>query len=91
MGALVHPSNVTGRRGRLQAHFIANLIGNPTGTTVAAAALIFGGVLQEMPRLKFVLSHGGGTCPALAGRWEHAWRMGLVEDRSIASPPRASA
>ena len=77
MGALVHSSNVTGRRGRLQAHFMANLIGNPTGTTVAAAALIFGGVLQEMPRLKFVLSHGGGTCPALAGRWEHAWRMGL--------------
>jgi aminocarboxymuconate-semialdehyde decarboxylase len=87
VGALVPPSNVMGRRDRLQAHFMANLIGNPTDTAVAAASLIFGGVLQEMPKLRFVLSHGGGTCPALAGRWEHAWRMGLVEDAAIASPP----
>lgn len=87
VAALVHPSNVMGRRDRLSAHFLVNLIGNPTDTAVAAASLVFGGVLHEMPRLKFVLSHGGGTCPALAGRWEHAWQMGLVEDAVIDQPP----
>ena len=89
VAALVHPSNVMGRRDRLSAHFLANLIGNPTDTAVAAASLVFGGVLREMPQIKLVLSHGGGTCPALAGRWEHAWRMGLVEDAVIDQPPSA--
>ena len=87
VAALVHPSNVMGRRDRLSAHFLVNLIGNPTDTAVAAASLVFGGVLREMPQLKLVLSHGGGTCPALAGRWDHAWRMGLVADAAIDQPP----
>jgi aminocarboxymuconate-semialdehyde decarboxylase len=89
VAALVHPSNVRGRRDRLSTHFMVNLIGNPTDTAVAAASLVFGGVLREMPELKFVLSHGGGTYPALAGRWEHAWEMGLVEDTTIDEPPSA--
>jgi aminocarboxymuconate-semialdehyde decarboxylase len=87
VAALVHPSNVMGRRDRLAAHFMANLIGNPTDTAVAAASLVFGGVLREMPKLKFVMSHGGGTCPILAARWEHAWQMNLVEDSAIDQPP----
>ena len=66
---------------------LGNLIGNPTDTAVAAASLIFGGVLAEMPRLKFVLAHGGGSCPLLRGRWEHAWRLGLVEQAVIQRPP----
>lgn len=87
VAALVHPSNVMGRRDRLAAHFMANLIGNPTDTAVAAASLVFGGVMREMPELKFVLSHGGGTCPILAARWEHAWQLSLVEDSAIDQPP----
>ena len=87
VAALVHPQNVMGRRDRLSEHFLVNLIGNPTDTAVAAASLVFGNVLREMPQLKFVLSHGGGTCPILAGRWEHAWQMGLVEDTKIDKPP----
>jgi aminocarboxymuconate-semialdehyde decarboxylase len=84
--AFVHPANVLGAD-RLHDFFLGNLIGNPTDTAVAAASLIFGGVLAEMPRLKFVLAHGGGTCPLLRGRWEHAWRLGLVEQTTIKRPP----
>ena len=84
--AFVHPANVLGAD-RLRPFFLGNLIGNPTDTAVAAACLIFGGVLAELPRLKFVLAHGGGTCPLLRGRWEHAWRMGLVEPAVIQRPP----
>jgi aminocarboxymuconate-semialdehyde decarboxylase len=32
-----------------------------TDTAVAATALVFGGVLAECPRLRILLSHGGGT------------------------------
>jgi aminocarboxymuconate-semialdehyde decarboxylase len=83
----VHPANVLAARDRLASHFLGNLIGNPTDTAVAAASLIFGGVLKEMPSLKFVLAHGGGTCPLLRGRWEHGWRMKLVESALIDRPP----
>jgi aminocarboxymuconate-semialdehyde decarboxylase len=84
--AFVHPANVLGAD-RLRPFFLGNLIGNPTDTAVAAACLIFGGVLAEIPSLKFVLAHGGGTCPLLRGRWEHGWRMHLVEDSVITRPP----
>jgi aminocarboxymuconate-semialdehyde decarboxylase len=65
--AFIHPNNVLGAD-RLTSYFLNNLIGNPTDTSVAVASLIFGGVLAEMPTLKFVLSHGGGTSPHLKGR-----------------------
>ncbi len=83
--AFIHPNNVLGAD-RLTSYFLNNLIGNPTDTSVAVASLIFGGVLAEMPTLKFVLSHGGGTSPHLKGRWEHGWRQGLVET-PISRPP----
>jgi aminocarboxymuconate-semialdehyde decarboxylase len=34
--------------------------------------LIFGGVLEDCPRLKLVAAHGGGYLPAYAGRIDHA-------------------
>jgi len=86
VGVFIHPNNVLGRD-RLKPFFLNNIVGNPTDTAVAAACLIFGGVLDEMPNLKFVLAHGGGSCPLLRGRWEHAWRTGLIEDTTMVRAP----
>ena len=86
VAAFVHPQNVLGRD-RLSEFFMVNIVGNPTDTAVAAGCLVFGGVLAEMPSLRFVLAHGGGTCPLLRGRWEHAWEEGLIEDAVITRPP----
>src|SRR5438067_2072658 len=47
-------------------------LGIPLDTTVAVHHLIFGGVLQDHPNLKLVLSHGGGYLPAYSGRIDHA-------------------
>jgi aminocarboxymuconate-semialdehyde decarboxylase len=69
----IHPMNVLGQE-RLGSYQLDNLIGNPTDTSVAAASLIFGGVLKEFPRLKVYLAHGGGTCPYLCPRWDQGWR-----------------
>ncbi|MEU7527464.1 amidohydrolase family protein [Saccharothrix sp. NPDC042600] len=55
-------------------------------TTRAVANLLFRGVLRRYPRIRFVLAHGGGTIPFLAGRLELAetWvlpdRDGSVRD-----------
>lgn len=55
---------------RLDAFYLGNLLGNPYETTVAAAHIVFGGVLHRHPDLKFILAHGGGCAATLAGRWQ---------------------
>jgi len=70
----LHPVNPVGAE-RMRNYHLRNLIGNPTDTAIAAASLIFGGVLDRFPRLDFVLPHAGGTLPALAGRWDHGHRV----------------
>jgi aminocarboxymuconate-semialdehyde decarboxylase len=71
---LVHPVNVAGAD-RLRSYYLNNLIGNPLDTTIAAACLVFGGVLERHPKLKVLLVHGGGFVPYQAGRWAHGWAV----------------
>ena len=56
---LLHPVDVIGVQ-RLAPHFyLQNLLGNPFDTAVAAAHLIFGGVLDRFRRLQVCLPHAG--------------------------------
>jgi aminocarboxymuconate-semialdehyde decarboxylase len=73
-GALVflHPVKVAGMD-RQRSYYLQNFIGNPLDTTIAAACLVFGGVLERFPGLKVLLSHGGGFTPYQAARWVHGW------------------
>jgi aminocarboxymuconate-semialdehyde decarboxylase len=71
---LIHPVNV-GAADRLRSYYLNNLIGNPLDTTIAAACLVFGGVLERHPGLKVCLVHGGGFVPYQAGRWAHGWQV----------------
>ena len=82
----IHPVEVLGVE-RMREYHLANLIGNPTDTAVAAASLIFGGVLKEFPRLKFYLAHGGGSSVYLRGRWEHGWKVREDVRRKVQNPP----
>jgi aminocarboxymuconate-semialdehyde decarboxylase len=63
----LHPLNVVGGD-RLGPYYLANLLGNPFDTAVAAAHLIFGGVLDRFPKLHVSLPHAGGALPYLVGR-----------------------
>ena len=71
---LIHPYNAAGAD-RLRSYYLNNLIGNPLDTTIAAACLVFGGVLERHPKLKVLLVHGGGFVPYQAGRWVHGWKV----------------
>src|SRR5258708_39685832 len=64
---LLHPINVAGGD-RLSSYYLNNLIGNPPDTTIAAAGLVFSGVLQRHPSLKICLPHCGGFVAYPAGR-----------------------
>lgn len=71
---LVHPHRVAAAA-RMKAYYLTNILGNPLETTIAAASLVFGGVIARFPRLRFCLSHGGGFTPYQAGRMHHGWRV----------------
>ena len=71
---MIHPTNVAGAD-RLRSYYLANLIGNPLDTTIAAACLVFGGVMERHPKLNVCLVHGGGFVPYQAGRWAHGWHV----------------
>ena len=69
---LLHPLHVAGID-RQRSYYLQNFIGNPLDTTIAAACLVFGGVLERFPNLKVCLSHGGGFVPYQQARWVHGW------------------
>lgn len=71
----LHPLKVLGMEDRLKPFFLSNLLGNPFDTAVAAAHLIFAGVLDRFPQLDFVLPHAGGALPFLIGRLQHGWTV----------------
>ncbi len=60
---------------RLNSYYLQNLIGIPMESTIAAAKLIFGGVLERHPGLRVGFTHGGGFAPYQVGRWEHGWSV----------------
>ena len=71
LAVLVHPMQLP--RPEWAEHYLANLIGNPTETATAVAAVLLGGVIEELPLLRICFVHGGGCAPGLLGRWEHGW------------------
>src|SRR3546814_8107056 len=51
------------------------LVGRPAEQSRAACCLVFGGVLERLPKLKVCLAHGGGSFPYTIGRIEHGFNM----------------
>lgn len=83
----IHPYNVAGAD-RLQNYYLGNLIGNPLDTTIAAASLIFGGVMDRHPKLKICLAHGGGFAPYQAARWQHGWTVRSEPKQNVKEQPQ---
>jgi aminocarboxymuconate-semialdehyde decarboxylase len=81
----LHPLNVIGAQ-RLASYHLHNLLGNPFDTAVAAANLIFGGLLDRFPKLKVCLPHAGGALPYLIGRLDRGWKV-RQECRALKKPP----
>ncbi|MGZ8519023.1 MAG: amidohydrolase family protein [Candidatus Binatia bacterium] len=82
----VHPNQVVGAD-RMKEFNLANLIGNPTDTSLAIAKLIFSGVLERYPRLKLLLAHAGGFLPYTWGRLDRGYRIQDSATAKISKPP----
>jgi aminocarboxymuconate-semialdehyde decarboxylase len=81
----LHPVDTIGQD-RTKKYYLKNLCGNPYDTGIAAAHLIFGGVLDKFEKLQFNLPHAGGTFPWLIGRWDQGTKV-RAELKHMKRPP----
>lgn len=71
---LLHPLGFTQTQ-RLQKFFLSNTVGQPLEETLAMLSLIHEGVMERHPRLKVLVSHGGGYLPFYAGRSDSTFQL----------------
>ncbi len=70
----VHPWDMMGKE-KMPRYWLPWLVGMPAETSLAICSVIFGGVLDRFPNLRFCFAHGGGSFPATIGRIEHGFRV----------------
>lgn len=83
----VHPWDMMARE-RMSRYWLPWLVGMPAETSLAICSLIFGGVLERLPRLRVAFAHGGGSFPWTLGRIDHAYhcRPDLCAGATTVSP-----
>lgn len=84
----VHPWDMMGEA-KMQKYWLPWLVGMPAEVSLALCSVIFGGVLERLPKLRFAFAHGGGSFPGTLGRIQHGFeaRPDLVAvDNKV--PPR---
>lgn len=68
----VHPWDMMGEA-RMQKYWLPWLVGMPAEVSLAICSVIFGGVLERLPKLRIAFAHGGGSFPGTLGRIEHGF------------------
>jgi aminocarboxymuconate-semialdehyde decarboxylase len=74
MAVFVHPWDMMGEKD-MQKYWLPWLVGMPAEVSRAICSLIFGGVLERLPRLRICFAHGGGSFPATLGRITHGFEV----------------
>lgn len=70
----IHPWEMMGEKDMPQ-YWLPWLVGMPAETTRAICSLIFGGVFENFPKLRFAFAHGGGSFPYTLGRIAHGFSV----------------
>ena len=88
LGAVIyiHPTDPQGVEAMLD-YWLMPLVGFLMDTTLAAAKLVFSGVVERHPRIKWVLTHMGGATPYLAERYDRGYRAFAECRKNISKPP----
>lgn len=74
LAVFVHPWNMMGAK-QMSKYWLPWLVGMPAETNRAICSLIFGGVFERFPKLRFAFAHGGGSFPANIGRIEKGFKV----------------
>ena len=87
----VHPAAPLAGQERLTKYYFPLIVGNPLETALAISKMIYGGVLEKLPRLRVCFAHGGGAFPFTLGRLDHGWHVRPEGPAAIPRPPREYA
>ena len=68
----IHPIHPVGVEAMTD-YWLMPLVGFPTDTTLAAASLVYSGVVERFSGIRWVLAHLGGTIPYLAERLDRGY------------------
>jgi aminocarboxymuconate-semialdehyde decarboxylase len=68
----VHPWDMMGKE-KIEKYWLPWLVGMPAESSRAICSMIFGGVLERLPKLRVAFAHGGGSFPSTIGRIEHGF------------------
>jgi aminocarboxymuconate-semialdehyde decarboxylase len=82
----IHPTNPVGVEAMLD-YWLMPLVGFLMDTTLAAASLVFSGVVERFPNIRWVLGHLGGAIPYLAERLDRGYEVFSECRRNISKPP----
>jgi aminocarboxymuconate-semialdehyde decarboxylase len=74
LAVFVHPWEMMGEK-EMQKYWLPWLVGMPAETSRAICSMIFGGVLERLPKLRVAFAHGGGSFPLTIGRIEHGFQV----------------
>jgi len=72
LAVMIHPWQMMGFDS-MKKYWLPWLVGMPAETSRAACSMIFGGVLERLPKLRVCLSHAGGSFLPTLGRIEHGF------------------
>ena len=82
----IHPTSPVGVEAMTE-YWLMPLVGFLFDTTLAAAHLVFAGVIERFPRIQWVLSHLGGAVPYLAERLDRGFYAFRECRQHIERPP----
>jgi aminocarboxymuconate-semialdehyde decarboxylase len=72
LAVLVHPWNMMGQD-HMRKYWLPWLVGMPAETSRAICSMIFGGVMERLPKLRLCFAHAGGEFLFTIGRIEHGF------------------
>lgn len=78
-----HPASVTG----MEDYWLTALVGFLFDTTLATAHLVFAGVPERYPQIRWLLTHMGGALPYLAERCDRGYEAFADCRAHISKPP----
>jgi len=82
----IHPTNPVGVEAMTD-YWLMPLVGFPWDTTLAAAQLVFSGVVERFRRIRWVLGHLGGAIPYIAERLDRGYEAFPECREHIRRPP----
>lgn len=68
----VHPWDMLAPE-RMEKYWLRWLVGMPAESALAISSVIFGGVVERLPKLRIAFAHGGGAFPGTFGRIQHGF------------------